>query len=210
MLRCWSTPTTPLKLPSHWEQRWKMMRIKHALPSFSLASNFPSISFYFNHRNLTIPTKSFDPCVCEAKGLVAFQQHLSTYRQTYLAFELVTNMSPLLCVLTFLLLTTFSIWNARKDHEFTSLWKWNDTAKIRQISINSPRDWAPSGSTPFWLLFQQEFESLLIWQVPKHHSTQVSSDKVLLWGATTLITAGHTTYRQSRGWFGGGNRLCIY
>lgn len=32
MLRCWSTPTTPLKLPSHWEQRrmmMMMMRMRH-------------------------------------------------------------------------------------------------------------------------------------------------------------------------------------
>lgn len=63
-----------------------------------------------------------EPCFYEATGLVAFQ-HVSSkrpiiYCKTYL--QIVTEMSPLICVLTFWLLTRFSIWNDRKtSYEFT-------------------------------------------------------------------------------------------
>lgn len=63
MLRCWSTPTTPFKLPSHRQQRWETMSMTHALPSFPLASSFQSICLHFNHRNLIITTKPFEPSV---------------------------------------------------------------------------------------------------------------------------------------------------
>lgn len=63
-----------------------------------------------------------EPCFYEATGLVAFQQPYSRrpiiYCKTYL--QIVTEMSPLMCVLTFWLLTRFSIWNDGKtSYELT-------------------------------------------------------------------------------------------
>lgn len=52
MLRCWSTPTTPFKLPSHWEQHWGWWEWEPRFPSFAVASYFQVNPFILTKETL--------------------------------------------------------------------------------------------------------------------------------------------------------------